>query len=101
MIITLRDYQQKAHNLIYNEFKKGKSTLLLATCGAGKSITAASFIDKNKKNFKFVLMVRTRDLVFQLAKTLDLFNLDYSIFMAGENKKDSTIVICSIIICKV
>lgn len=64
--------------------------------GAGKSITAATFIKKYEAHFKFVLMVRTRSLVFQLEEDLKLLNLDYSIFMAGEKQDFSKrIVLCS------
>ena len=66
--------------------------------GGGKSITAGSFIHKYQSFYKFVLIVRKRNLVEQLASdALDTFGLDYGVFMAGHIKLDLTksIQVCS------
>lgn len=64
--------------------------------GAGKSFTVVSFIKKFQKHFKFVLAVRTRGLVYQLEEDLKAFELDYSVYMAGEKEDLSKrIQLCS------
>lgn len=65
--------------------------------GGGKTITASSFIHKYQTYFKFVVIVRKRDLVEQFAKSgLDLFGINYAIFMSG-HKADLTkrVQVCS------
>lgn len=95
-MFELRDYQKKAHQQIIECFKNKQKTLLVMPTGAGKSLTVISFIDKYKKFYKFVLMVRTRGLVFQLEDDLKKFNLDYEILMNGEKFiGDKKIVLCS------
>lgn len=97
-MINLRDYQLEAHNLIIQNFKQNKKVLLKMMAGGGKSITAGSFIAKYKQFYKFVLIVRKRNLVEQLAEdALETFNLDYSVFMANHEKMDLTksIQVCS------
>jgi len=97
-MLKLRDYQLKSHELIIENFKLNKKVVLVVMAGGGKSITAGSFVAKYIKHFKFVLMVRKRDLVEQLAKdALGTFDLDYSIFMANHPKMDlsKSIQVCS------
>lgn len=97
-MLKLRDYQEESHIQMINNFKKHKKVLLCIMAGGGKSITAGSFIAKYQKHYKFVLIVRKRDLVEQLADdALDTFGLDYSIFMAGHKKYDpsKSIQVCS------
>ncbi len=98
MTITLRDYQIEAHEGMIKHFKLNQKVLLWVMAGGGKSITAGSFIAKYHQFYKFVLIVRKRNLVEQLAEdALDTFDLDYSIFMAGHEKMDlnKSIQVCS------
>lgn len=98
MKITLYDYQEESHRLMIKYFKQMKKVLLCIMAGGGKSITAGSFIAKFHQFYKFVLIVRKRNLVEQLAEdALDNFSLDYSIFMANHPKMDLTksIQVCS------
>lgn len=96
--LQLRDYQLKAHELIIENFKENKKVLLVVMAGGGKSITAGSFVAKYHKHYKFVLVVRKRALVEQLAEdALDTFGLDYGVFMANHPKYDlsKSIQVCS------
>ena len=56
VLIKLRDYQEKSHELIINNFKQQLAVLLVVMAGGGKSITAGSFIAKYHHHFKFVLI---------------------------------------------
>lgn len=98
MTFIIRDYQSHAHELIVDGFKKGLKLLMLQPTGTGKSKTAVSFIEKYQAHYNFVLVVRKRDLVLQLEKDLQLFNLDYGVFMAGHERYFPTksIQVCSI-----
>jgi superfamily II DNA or RNA helicase len=98
MSFTLRDYQEDAHKGIIEKFKQNLKTLLVMATGSGKSKTIVSFIAKYRKHFIFILIVKNRKLVEQLAKDTKLFNLDYGVFMASHDDFDPSkeIQVCSI-----
>lgn len=98
MNFKLREYQEKAHNGLIEGFKKNLKMLLVMATGAGKSKTAISFVKKYEKHFIFIIAVRTRDLVNQLAQDLDFFELDYGVFMANHQLYNpmKEIQLCSI-----
>jgi len=97
-MFELRDYQLKAHELIYEKFRANLKTLLVMATGSGKSKTIVSFIEKIHKHFIIILVVKNRKLVNQLAADTKLFNLDYGVFMANHDEYDDTklIQVCSI-----
>lgn len=98
MTFKLRPYQELAHEMIVDGFKQGLKLLLLMSTGAGKSKTFTSFIDKYKKYYIFIVIVRRRGLVDQLENDFKFFNLDYGVFMSGHEKYDpkNEIQLCSI-----
>jgi len=93
-----RPYQTLAHEMIVESFKAKLKTLLLMSTGAGKSKLLVSFIKKYLDHYNWVIVVRKRDLVNQLAETFSEFDLEYGVFMANDSRYDSTksIQVCSI-----
>ena len=85
-MFTPRQYQLLAHEQIVEGFKQELKMLLVMATGGGKSKTVISFIQKYQKHFVFIIAVRTRDLVNQLAEDLEFFNLDYGVLMANNEK---------------
>lgn len=94
----IREYQLKAHEQIVGAFKRGAKILLVMSTGAGKSKTVVSFIEKYLPHYNWILIVRKRDLVNQLAETLNEFNLDFGVFMANDERYSpkKSIQLCSI-----
>lgn len=97
-IFKPREYQLLAHEQIVNAFKRGVKLLMIMATGGGKSKTIVSFIEKYLPHYNWVLVVRKRDLVNQLANTVSEFNLDFGVFMANDNRYSpkKSIQICSI-----
>lgn len=95
---TPREYQLKAHEQIVEAFKRQIKLLLVMSTGAGKSKTIASFVEKYFKHYNWVIVVRKRDLVNQLAETLTEFDLDFGVFMANDSRYSpkKPIQLCSI-----
>lgn len=93
-----RDYQELAHTQLVEKLKQQLKTLLVMATGSGKSKTIVSFIKKYEKHFHFVLVVKQRKLVNQLAQDTALFNLEYGVLMASHDMYDPTknIQVCSI-----
>lgn len=98
MTFIPREYQLKAHEQIVEAFKRAVKLLLVMSTGAGKSKTIASFIKKYLKHYNWIIVVRKRDLVNQLADTLTEFELDYGVFMANDPRYSpkKSIQLCSI-----
>lgn len=95
---TPREYQLIAHDQIVEAFKRQVKLLLVMSTGAGKSKTLASFIHKYACYYHWVIVVRKRDLVNQLAQTLSEFDLPFGVFMANDPRFDISkpIQVCSI-----
>ncbi len=93
-----REYQLKAHDLIVDAFKRMIKVLLVMSTGAGKSKTAISFIKKFLPYYNWIIVVRKRDLVNQLADDLTAFGLDFGVFMANDPRYSpkKSIQLCSI-----
>jgi len=87
-MIKLRDYQLDAHKQIVECFRKNQKTLLVMATGSGKSKTVVSFVEKYNKHYIFILVVKNRKLVNQLANDCRFFNLDYGVYMAAHDDFD-------------
>lgn len=98
MKFQAREYQLQAHEQIVQAFKRAIKLLLVMSTGAGKSKTAVSFIQKYLNHYHWVIVVRKRDLVNQLAEDLEAFELPFGVFMANDSRYDTSkpIQLCSI-----
>lgn len=97
-MFTPREYQLQAHDKILECFKRAAKTLLVMSTGAGKTKTLASFMAKYLKHFNWVVVVRKKDLVNQLADTFNEFEFDFGVFMANDPRyaPKKSIQLCSI-----
>lgn len=99
MAIKLRDYQENGISEIYSKWRAKRKIILWAQMGSGKSEMAAYIAqDAMKDNVPVVMIMRGRQLVFNLSKRLDRYKIDHSIFMAENVRlnKSKLIQICSI-----
>jgi superfamily II DNA or RNA helicase len=94
-----RPYQLKAHDMIADCFRRGKTTLLTLATGAGKSKTVISFVKRNLEHFNWLMVVRNRKLVNQLSEDVEFFGIDHHILMNGHGrieKFDKNVTVASI-----
>lgn len=98
MTFIAREYQLLAHEKIVEAFKRSVALLLVMSTGAGKSKTAASFMKKYFPHYNWVLIVRKRDLVIQLAEELDNFQIPFGVFMADDERYNPklSVQLCSV-----
>ena len=98
--IVLRWYQEQAIQMIDIEFKKGnKKVLFVASPGLGKTETAAWYLERALRyTFPTMFVVRGRDLVNNASDRMTKNNIEHSVFMAGNWKRDPSklIQICSV-----
>ena len=70
--IQLRDYQQNLKNKTKEAFKKYKKVIMLAPCGAGKTVISSSILeDSLKKDKKVWFIVHRQELLKQAKDTFD------------------------------
>ena len=75
-IIKLRDYQEKLKNKTRLAFLKNKKVIMLAPCGAGKTVISSSIISDSVNKGKVVwFIVHRQELAFQSEKTLEKFGI--------------------------
>lgn len=84
--IKLTNIQNIASNLLVENYKKNKSTLIWAVCGAGKTEIIYKVIIENLKNNKVVcLAIPRKDIVKELAKRIkNDFNININILYEDE-----------------
>ncbi len=76
MELKLRDYQEELKNKLREAFKIYKKVILLAPCGAGKTVIASSIIkDSINKNKNIWFIVHRRELQAQAEKTLEKYGI--------------------------
>ena len=76
MELKLRDYQEELKNKLRESFKIYKKVILLAPCGAGKTVIASSIIkDSISKNKNIWFIVHRRELQSQAEKTLEKYGI--------------------------
>lgn len=85
-MITLRDYQEKAVNLIREEIRKGnRRVLLVLPTGAGKSHVMGHIASKSiDNNFRVLALMHRRQLVTQLAERFNDCGVNSALIMSGE-----------------
>ena len=89
--IKLHDYQENAIAQCYSKWKKVKRLVFWAMTGSGKSEIAAYLAQEAAKDgIPVLIIVRGRELVKNLSGRLDKYNIDHSIFMAGNNRLDKS-----------
>ena len=85
-MIELRKYQINLKNKTRNAFKKYKRVIMLAPCGAGKTVIASSIMqDSIKKGKKVWFIVHRRELENQAHNTLERYEIpkdNIKIYMA-------------------
>lgn len=93
----LRDYQQKSIDATRKALIEHDRALIVAGCGAGKSVILSEFIFlAANKNKRVLQLVHTKELVYQnsqtFAKMCDMRNTDipFSICCAGLQSKDTS-----------
>ena len=99
MSIRLHDYQECAISNVYSKWRNVRSLVLWSMTGSGKSEMAAYIAqDAAKDGMPVVMIMRGRQLVFNLSKRLDKYNIDHSVFMAGHHRlnKAKLIQVCSV-----
>ena len=86
--MELRQYQKDVLNNIVRSNRRGnKKILLQAATGSGKTVMAVAFIEYYLKQGKRVMfLAHRRELIHQACETLNKFNIDYGVVMAGEGK---------------
>lgn len=99
-MIQLRSYQNTAIAMIDEEFKKGNRRVLLsASPGLGKTETSCWMIVR-ALSYKYpsMFVVRGRDLVNNASKRMDKNNIDHSVFMSKNWRRDvnKLIQVCSV-----
>jgi len=83
-MIKLRDYQQNGVNQVRKFFKKGKTAILQAPTGAGKTIMF-SYITQNAaaKGKKVLILTNRTELLMQTDGSLSQFGIDAYLIRAG------------------
>lgn len=72
MEIKLRDYQENLKNKTRNSFLKNKKVIMLAPCGAGKTVISASILnDAAKKGKNTWFVVHRQELKNQAEEKFD------------------------------
>lgn len=97
---SLRPYQKKGIQLVYDEFKKGHRKVIfwLAT-GGGKTFTFCSIVsDVVNSGRKVVLVVKRRDLIDQASKNLSRWNIKHGVYMSNHRRyrPREMVQVCSI-----
>ena len=85
--IILREYQNKLIDDLRNSFKSGKKRpLVVAPCGAGKTVMFSYMADSAvKKGLSVLILAHREELLFQISETLDLFGCAHGFIMPGVN----------------
>lgn len=86
--IVLRSYQEEIIEKVKDSIKKGNRRIIIQTwVGGGKTVIASEIMRgaKEKLNRSLFLAPR-RQLVYQTAETLNRFNLNTGLIMAGESR---------------
>ena len=85
MSIKLRDYQQAAVNDVRDSFRRDKRrTLLVAPCGAGKTVVFSSICAGVAANGKRVLIVAHRkELLRQISSALKMAGVRHAVLAGG------------------
>lgn len=81
-MIILRDYQQKLKEKTREAFKTYKKIILLAPCGAGKTVISSSILkDSIDKGKKVWFIVHRQELLQQSINTFNSFGIEPKVFM--------------------
>lgn len=97
MARTLRDYQTNAINSVVKNWIRYNRVIMVMPTGAGKSFTMFSLIENLvKEGANVVMAVKKRNLVYQLEEDAKAFGLSYGVYMAGEERNNNHVQICSI-----
>jgi DNA repair protein RadD len=90
MTVTLRNYQQKAIDEIYENFRIGNNRVLLyMIMGAGKTNTSCKMIyDCFKSGLKVHFIVRRRELITQTSNVFTSWGIDHGVNMANHYKRN-------------
>lgn len=76
MNLELRPYQENLKNKTREAFRKYKRVIMLAPCGSGKTVTAASIMkDSVAKSKKVWFVVHRRELLLQAENTLEKYGI--------------------------
>ena len=76
MNLELRPYQENLKNKTREAFRKYKRVIMLAPCGSGKTVTAASIMkDSVAKSKKVWFVVHRRELLLQAENTLERYGI--------------------------
>lgn len=71
MVLNLRDYQLRAKAAAFEEWKTVTSTLIVAPTGCGKTVMAASIIERFQP-MRCLFLAHRGELLFQAKKTIEL-----------------------------
>ena len=75
-MIKLRPYQENLKNKTREAFKRYKKVIMLAPCGAGKTVISSSIItDSINKGKKVWFIVHRQELKQQVENTLEKFGI--------------------------
>ena len=75
-MLELRPYQENLKNKARKAFLKHKRVILLAPCGAGKTVIASSIMqDSTNKGKKIWFIVHRKELLEQAEKTLERYGI--------------------------
>jgi superfamily II DNA or RNA helicase len=88
--VVLRDYQQLAHDRIFEEFARGiKSTLLVLPTGAGKTVVFGSVARRmiDEMGGRVLVLAHRGELLTQAADKLAALGVEAAIEKAGQNAR--------------
>lgn len=85
---SLRDYQQKGIQQLYDSFRQGNKNIIFhLQTGGGKSHTFCKIIqDTYNLKTPVTLAVRRRELIYQASKNLDKWKIPHGIHMASSSR---------------
>lgn len=92
MTPTLRDYQETAVERVLSA--PARRTLLVAPCGAGKTVIAAEVI--RRRGSRTLFLAAQRELIEQTAAKLTAANVAHGIIMAGVAPRPAPVQVASV-----